>query len=86
MRHVRLFEEFISSEIKESKSKIKRQKEKEVEVLRAKEQKELLDVIPNIKKYIVGGKVIKNKIKDPADLSKYNEIYDKYDKLITPLL
>ena len=56
-----------------------------VETLRAKEQVELAEAIPNIDEYKVDGEVDKNSM--PADvLAKYNEIYDKYDKLITPLL
>ena len=57
----------------------------EVETLRAEEQTELADAIPNIEEYKVNGEVDKT-LMTPEDLSKYNEIYDKYDKLITPLL
>jgi hypothetical protein len=57
----------------------------QVTTLRAQEQVELAEAIPNIDEYKVDGEVDKNSM--PADvLAKYNEIYDKYDKLITPLL
>lgn len=58
----------------------------EVERLRAEEQKELLAAIPNIEKYKVDGVVDRNKITNEEELAKFDEIYNKYDKLITPLL
>jgi hypothetical protein len=58
----------------------------EVVRLRANEQKELMDAIPNIEEYMVDGKVDRNKIVDTEDKRKFDEIYNKYDKLITPLL
>lgn len=57
----------------------------QVATLRAEEQAELADVIPNIEDYKVDGEVDKT-LMTPEDLVKYNEVYDKYDKLITPLL
>ena len=60
--------------------------QKEVEKLRADEQAELAEAIPNIDDYKVDGKVDREKIMASEDGAKYNEIYDKYDKLITPLL
>ena len=57
-----------------------------VESYRAQEQKELSQRIPNIENYKVNGKVDKSLITDENDLEIYNEIYDKYDALITPLL
>lgn len=60
--------------------------QKEVEKLRADEQAELSEAIPNIDEYKVDGKIDKKKIKASEDGAKYQEIYDKYDKLITPLL
>lgn len=57
----------------------------EVETLRAEEQTELADAMPNIEEYKVDGEIDKT-LMTPDDLAKYNEIYDKYDKLITPLL
>jgi hypothetical protein len=60
--------------------------QKEVEKLRAEEQTELSEAIPNIDDYKVDGEIDKKKIKASEDGAKYQEIYDKYDKLITPLL
>jgi len=57
-----------------------------VESYRAQEQAELSQRIPNIEDYKVNGKVDKSLITDENDLETYNEIYDKYDALITPLL
>jgi hypothetical protein len=57
-----------------------------VESYRAQEQAELSQRIPNIENYKVNGKVDKSLITDENDLKIYNEIYDKYDALITPLL
>lgn len=59
--------------------------QEEVKTLRAEEQAELADAIPNIENYKVDGEVDKT-LMTPEDLVKYNEVYDKYDKLITPLL
>ena len=56
-----------------------------VEELRQSEQIELLSAIPNIENFKVEGKIDKTLMPTPV-LNKYNEIYDKYDKLITPLL
>jgi hypothetical protein len=53
--------------------------------LRAQEQRDLLEAIPNIESYKVNGTVDKN-LMPAEELIKYNEIYDRYDKLITPLL
>ena len=59
--------------------------QEQVATLRAQEQVELAEAIPNIDEYKVDGKVAKSTM--PADvLAKYEEIYDRYDKLITPLL
>lgn len=59
---------------------------KEVEMLRAEEQKELESAIPNIEEYKVDGVVDRTKITNEEDLANFDEIYNKYDKLITPLL
>lgn len=61
-------------------------KEETVAKLRAQEKKELAEAIPNIDDYKVNGKVDKEKITNAEDKAKFEEIYDKYDKLITPLL
>jgi hypothetical protein len=58
----------------------------QVEQLRADEQAELNNAIPNVEQYKTDGKVDRAKITDPNDLKAFDEIYDKYDKLITPLL
>jgi hypothetical protein len=52
--------------------------------LRAEEQKELAAAIPNIESYKVDGKVDKTLITDETELATYNEIFDRYDGLITP--
>ena len=58
----------------------------QVEQLRAEEQAELNEAIPNAKQYLTDGKIDRSKITNVKDLRKFDEIYDKYDKLITPLL
>jgi hypothetical protein len=58
----------------------------EVEQLRAEEQAELKAAIPNADQYLTDGKVDRAKITDAKELKKFDKIYDKYDKLITPLL
>jgi predicted GNAT family acetyltransferase len=58
----------------------------EVKRLRAKEQAELKAAIPNADQYLTDGKVDRDKITDAKDLKKFDEIYDKYDELITPKL
>lgn len=63
-----------------------RQEEMTVAQLRAEEQKELAAAIPNIESYKVDGKVDKALITDPTELATYNEIFDRYDKAITPKL
>ena len=58
----------------------------EVERLRAAEQVELESAIPNIEEYKVEGVVDRTKITNEEELAKFDEIYNKYNKLITPLL
>lgn len=58
----------------------------QIETLRAQEQTELMEAIPNAAQYVVDGKVDRTKITDANELKLFDEIYDKYDKLITPLL
>lgn len=58
----------------------------EVETIRAQEQAELMEAIPNAENYVVNGKIDRTKITDPNDLKTFDAIYDKYDKLVTPLL
>ena len=65
---------------------ISKTKSDEVAQLRADEQEELKSSIPNIEDYKVDGNVDRNKITDEKVLKKFDKIYDKYDKLISPLL
>lgn len=52
---------------------------------RAEEQQELTNAIPEIESYKVDGEIDKNLM--PDDVKKtYEDIYQKYDNLITPLL
>jgi exodeoxyribonuclease-5 len=53
--------------------------------LRAEEQIELRKEIPNIESYKVDGKVDKS-LMSPEEAAKYDEIYKKYDILISPLM
>lgn len=59
--------------------------EAKVAEYRAEEQKELRKAIPNIDNYKVDGQVDRTKL-SAEELEAYDKIYDKYDKLITPLL
>ena len=59
---------------------------KQIAKLREQEQKELLANIPEAKNALTNGKVDKNKLTNPEDVAKFEEIYDKYDKLLEPLL
>jgi DNA-binding Lrp family transcriptional regulator len=64
----------------------KTENEKKVEELRAQEQVELAEAIPNIEEYKVDGKVDESLITDAADLKAYRDIYERYNDEITPLL
>ena len=57
-----------------------------IEKLRAEEQAELDSKIPNAEQYRVDGKVDRNKLTNKEDIKAFDEVYNKYDKLITPLL
>jgi len=57
----------------------------EVKDLRAKEQVEYEEAIPNIETFRVNGEIDKN-LMTPKEQAKYSDIYNKYDELITPLL
>ena len=72
--------------IKETLKPTEQTPAQQVEQLRAKEQAELKAAIPNADQYLTDGKVDRAKITDAKDLKKFDKIYDKYDKLITPLL
>jgi hypothetical protein len=62
------------------------QEVKTVEQLRTEEQAELVSKIPNAEQYKVDGKVDRTKLTNEEDIKAFDEVYDKYDKLITPLL
>ena len=57
----------------------------QVATYRAEEQAELLKAIPKIESYKVNGEIDKT-LMPKTVLAKYNKIYNKYDKLISPLL
>jgi len=84
------YEEYLKSNVYEeslySEEEFNIKPTQTVESYRAQEQEELSQRIPNIENYKVNGKVDKSLITDENDLETYNEIYDKYDALITPLL
>lgn len=52
---------------------------------RAKEELELIKAIPEINDYRVNGEIDKS-LMSPEVLAKYEKIYEKYNKTITPLL
>jgi hypothetical protein len=57
-----------------------------VEQLRKQEQAELDSRIANAEQYRVDGKVDRTKLTNEADKKAYDEVWEKYDKLISPLL
>ncbi len=59
--------------------------DEQVATYRAEEQAELLKAIPKIESYKVNGEIDKT-LMPKTVLAKYNKIYNKYDKLISPLL
>ena len=59
---------------------------KTVEQLREQEQAELDSKIPNAEQYRVDGKVDRAKLTNEEDVKAFDEVYNKYDKLISPLL
>lgn len=65
---------------------IKQNEAKSVEQLRKEEQSELDSKIPNAEQYRVDGKVDRTKLTNEADKKAYDEVWKKYDKLISPLL
>lgn len=74
------------SEIIDKIKAVEQSKNKTVEQLRVDEQAELDSKIPNAEQYRVDGKVDKTKLTNEEDIKAFDEVYDKYDKLITPLL
>jgi hypothetical protein len=80
---------FDKSQIKSQKlltEEVKPTKAKTVEQLRAEEQAELDSKIPNAEQYRVDGKVDRAKLTNEEDIKAFDEVYNKYDKLISPLL
>lgn len=80
----------ISQEVEQGKPQAKpegatKEAKKEVKNLRAQEQAELVEAIPNIETFKVNGEIDKT-LMPAEELAKYDEIYNKYDKLISPLL
>lgn len=69
-----------------NKIKVKPTEVKSVEQLREQEQAELDSKIPNAEQYRVDGKVDRAKLTNEEDIKAFDEVYNKYDKLISPLL
>jgi len=77
----------IRNRIKESiTEEVKPTEVKSIEQLRAEEQAELDSKIPNAEQYRVEGKVEREKLTNEEDIKAFDEVYNKYDKLISPLL
>jgi len=79
----------IEAEVVEEKpleTKTETTNQKEIDRLRAEEQAELDSRIPNAEQYRVDGKVDRSKLTNPEDIKAFDEVYAKYDKLISPLL
>ncbi|MEY4331495.1 MAG: hypothetical protein RLZZ196_233 [Bacteroidota bacterium] len=70
----------------ENNYELKKPEAKSVEQLRADEQTELDSKIPNAEQYRVNGKVDRVKLTNEEDIKAFDEVYNKYDKLISPLL
>lgn len=80
------FEDFIKEFTRSTEAPVQETNEEKVAKLRAQEQKDLLNAIPNIESYKdAEGKVDTTKL-SPLELQMYNDIYERYDKLISPLL
>jgi predicted GNAT family acetyltransferase len=73
-------------ELKKPEAEVKPTEVKSVEQLRADEQAELDSRIPNAEQYRVDGKVDRTKLTNEEDIKAFDEVYNKYDKLISPLL
>ena len=87
LRPFKEFDDFTKPDFNLAKQKTAEQTPaQQVKQLRAEEQAELNAAIPNADQYKTDGKVDRAKITDAKDLKKFDKIYDKYDKLITPLL
>ena len=86
---VKVTEEVKPTEIKPTEIKpteIKPTEINSVEQLRKQEQAELDSRIANAEQYRVDGKVDRTKLTNEADKKAYDEVWEKYDKLISPLL
>ena len=81
---VKVTEEVKPTEIKPTE--IKPTEINSVEQLRKQEQAELDSRIANAEQYRVDGKVDRTKLTNEADKKAYDEVWEKYDKLISPLL
>jgi hypothetical protein len=68
------------------KIKSKSQLPEQIKKLKEEEQSELDSKIDNAEQYRVDGKVDRDKLTNKEDIKAFDEVYDKYDKLITPLL
>ena len=77
--------DIFSTPIYETNKTTTNEKVDQVATLRADEQAELLKAIPKIESYKVNGEIDKT-LMPKTVLAKYNKIYNKYDKLISPLL
>lgn len=77
--------EVVPTEVKVTEE-VKPTEVKTVEQLRAEEQAELDSKIPNAEQYRVDGKVDRAKLTNEEDIKVFDEVYNKYDELISPLL
>lgn len=77
--------EFKPTEVKVTEE-VKPTEVKSVKQLREQEQAELDSKIPNAEQYRVDGKVDRAKLTNEEDIKAFDEVYNKYDKLISPLL
>jgi hypothetical protein len=87
LRPFKEFDDFTKPDFNLAKQKTAEQTPaQQVKQLRAEEQAELNDAIPNADQYKTDGKVDEDKLTKPEDKEVFNEIYDDYNELISPLL
>ena len=67
------------------KGKTEQELENEIASLRAKEQEEIKETIPDIDDFKING-VVNEDFLSKENLVKYKKIYDKYNKIILPLI
>ena len=83
-------EEIITEEVTPTEVKVTEEVKpteiKSVEQLREQEQAELDSRIENAEQYRVDGKLDRAKLTNEEDIKAFDEVYEKYDKLISPLL